>query len=202
MKKIHLLYLTLCSVFILSVLLTACGNLTTYTTAFKTADLTGRRATFPYPLYSKWFSVYNQQTGVEINYQAVGSGAGINQIIAGTVDFGASDAIMNSEQQSQAETAFGPILQIPMTVGSVAIIFNLSGINSLQLNLSGEVLADVYLKKITKWKDPEIAAINPGLDLPDKSINLVHRSDGSGTTYIFTNYLTKISNEQTRLVNG
>jgi phosphate transport system substrate-binding protein len=158
-------------------------------------NLNGAGATFPAPLYTKWFNEYYKLTGVKINYQAVGSGAGITQITEGTVDFGASDGIMTAEQQANAEAAHGPILHIPMTSGAVAIVYNLEGIGSGQLKLTGDVLADIYLKNITKWDDPRITALNPELTLPDTAIAVVHRSDGSGTTYIFTNYLSKISTD-------
>jgi phosphate transport system substrate-binding protein len=159
------------------------------------ANLLGAGATFPQLLYTRWFDEYFKLTGVKINYQGIGSGSGIQQITAGTVDFGASDGIMTAEQVSAAEAASGPILHIPMTTGSVAIIFNLQGIGSGQLKLTGEVLANIYLKKITKWDDPAITAINPGLSLPNTPIAVVHRSDGSGTTFIFTNYLSKVSED-------
>jgi phosphate transport system substrate-binding protein len=158
-------------------------------------SLNGAGATFPNPLYTKWFDEYYKLTGVKINYQAIGSGGGIQQITEGTVDFGASDGIMTAEQQTKAESLHGPILHIPMTSGAVAIIYNLTGIGSGQLKLTPDVLADIYLKKIGKWNDPRIAAINPGLQLPAEAIALVHRSDGSGTTFIFTNYLSKVSDE-------
>jgi phosphate transport system substrate-binding protein len=158
-------------------------------------NLNGAGATFPAPLYTKWFDEYNKLTGVKINYQPIGSGGGISQITEGTVDFGASDGIMTAEQQAKAEAAHGPILHVPMTSGSVAIIYNLTGIGTGQLKLTGDVLANIYLKKITKWNDPAIVGINAGLNLPDTSIGVVHRSDGSGTTFIFTNYLSKVSAE-------
>jgi len=157
--------------------------------------LTGAGATFPQPLYTKWFDVYNKTYGIKINYQGIGSGAGIQQITLGSVDFGASDALLSSDQENAAVAAFGPILQIPMTSGAVAIIYNLPGISSGQLKLTGEVLANIYLKKILKWNDPTITVLNPGVNLPNLAITVVHRSDGSGTTFIFTNYLSKISNE-------
>jgi phosphate transport system substrate-binding protein len=157
--------------------------------------LNGAGATFPAPLYTKWFDEYNKITGVKINYQAIGSGGGINQITAGTVDFGASDGIMTDNQTANAVAEHGPILHIPMTSGSVAIIYNLTGIGTGQLKLTGDVLANIYLKKITNWNDPAIAGLNAGLNLPDTSIAVVHRSDGSGTTFIFTNYLSKTSDE-------
>ncbi len=172
-------------------------------TPTQTANLNGAGATFPALLYTKWFDVYYTLTGVKINYQALGSGAGINQITAGTVDFGASDGIMTDAQQAKAESADGPILHIPMTSGAVAIIYNLTGVGSGQVKLTGDVLANIFLKKITKWNDPAITALNPGLTLPDAPITVVHRSDGSGTTFIFTNYLSKVSADwSTQIGNG
>jgi len=173
---------------------TASPKPTPLTTAQAT-NLNGAGGTFPAPLYTKWFDVYDQLTGVKINYAAVGSGAGISQITAGTIDFGASDAIMTSDQQAKAEAAGGPILHIPMTSGAVAIIYNLSGIPSGQIKLTGDVLAKIYLKTIKNWNDSQITILNPGLDLPDMPIAVVHRSDSSGTTYIYTNYLSKVSSD-------
>lgn len=164
-------------------------------TTAQATSLNGAGATFPQPLYTTWFDVYAKITGVQINYQGVGSGAGISQITADTVDFGASDGIMNADQQSKAEAAGGPILHIPMTSGAIAVIYNLSGITSGTIKLTGDVLAKIYLKQITQWNDPQITALNPGLNLPDTAIAVVHRSDGSGTTNIFTNYLAKVSND-------
>jgi len=157
--------------------------------------LTGAGATFPGPLYSKWVDEFDKSCKVKINYQAIGSGGGIKQITEKTVDFGASDGIMNEEQTAAAEAAGGPILHIPMTSGAVAVVFNLSGVKSGQLKLTPDVLADIYLKKITKWDDPRITALNADLKLPSTDIAVVHRSDGSGTTFIFTNYLSKVSLE-------
>ena len=157
-------------------------------------NLTGAGATFPAPLYTKWFDEYNKLTGVKVNYQPIGSGGGISQITEGTVDFGATDGIMTAEQVAKAEAKSGTILHIPITSGSVAIIYNISDIGG-QLKLTGEILADIYLKKITKWNDPAIVALNPGLKLPGEAIAVVYRSDGSGTTFILTNYLSKISAE-------
>jgi len=157
------------------------------------STLNSAGATFPQPLYTKWFDVYNSLYGVKVNYNGIGSSGGIKAITDGTVDFGASDAIMSAAQQAAVEAAHGPTLHIPMTSGSEAIIFNLPGITSGQLKLTGGVLADIFLTKITKWNDPQITALNPGLNLPNASIAVVHRSDGSGTTYIFTNYLSKVS---------
>lgn len=158
-------------------------------------SLTGAGATFPAPLYSKWFDEYNKLTGVAINYQAIGSGGGIKAITDGTVDFGASDGIMSDAEQAAAEAAHGPIMHVPMTSGSVAIAYNISGMKSGELKLTPDVLADIYLGKLTKWNDPRITAINPGLTLPNSDIAVVHRSDGSGTTYIFTDYLSKVSQD-------
>jgi phosphate transport system substrate-binding protein len=158
-------------------------------------SLTGAGASFPYPLYSKWTSQFEKLCGVQINYQSVGSGAGISQITAKTVDFGASDGIMTDEQVAAAEAAGGPILHIPMTSGAVAVIVNLPGIDQGQLKLTPDVLANIYLKNIKKWNDPAITELNPGISLPSSDIAVVHRSDGSGTTYIFTNYLSKASSE-------
>jgi phosphate transport system substrate-binding protein len=157
--------------------------------------LTGAGATFPFPLYSKWMDKYGKLCNVQINYQSIGSGGGIKQITAKTVDFGASDGIMNDEQTAAAEAAGGPILHVPMTAGAVAVVVNLPGIQSGQLKLTPDVLADIYLKKISKWNDPRVAASNPDISLPDMDIARVHRSDGSGTTFIFTNYLSKVSSE-------
>jgi phosphate transport system substrate-binding protein len=157
--------------------------------------LTGAGASFPYPLYTKWTDQFDKECDVQINYQSVGSGAGISQITAQTVDFGASDGIMTDEQVAAAEAAGGPILHIPMTSGAVAIIVNLPGIEQGQLKLAPDVLADIYLEEITKWNDPRITDLNPDLSLPDSDIAVVHRADGSGTTFIFTNYLSKVSQQ-------
>jgi phosphate transport system substrate-binding protein len=165
------------------------------TAAGQATSLNGAGATFPQILYTKWFDVYNSLYGVKINYQGLGSGAGINQITAGTVDFGASDGIMTADQITAAEAKGGPILHVPMVSGSEAIIYNLSGIASGQLKLTGDVLANIYLGKITKWNDSAIAALNAGLNLPAQDIATVHRSDSSGTTFIFTNYLSKVSDD-------
>jgi phosphate transport system substrate-binding protein len=155
--------------------------------------LSGDGATFPLPLYTSWVDAYHTLTGVEVSYQGVGSGSGIAAITAGTVDFAGSDAIMTDEQQAAAEDAGGPILHIPMTSGAVAVIFNVPGFSSTDIRLTGDVLADVFAKNITKWNDPRIVALNPALALVNQSITVVHRSDGSGTNFIFTNYLSKVS---------
>jgi len=156
------------------------------------AQLTGAGATFPNPIYTKWFAEYHKQhPDVEINYQAIGSGGGIRQILAGTVDFGASDGPMSDEQLSQAKIK---ILHIPTVLGAVVPAYNLPGL-SKELRFSPESLSGIYLGKITRWNDGAIAKDNPGLNLPDKDIVVVHRSDGSGTTYIFTDYLSKVNSE-------
>jgi phosphate transport system substrate-binding protein len=158
-----------------------------------TIPLKGAGATFPAILYTKWMEQFNQLYKVPISYDAIGSSGGINAITSMTADFGASDGIMTDTQVSAAQAAGGPILHIPMTSGSVAVAFNIAGVKSGDLKLSGQVLANICLKKIHNWKDPAIAALNPSLTLPDSEIVVVHRSDGSGTTNIFTNYLSKVS---------
>jgi len=155
-----------------------------------TAAITGAGATFPYPAYSKWAYDYNKETGVRLNYQSIGSGGGIKQIKAKTVDFGASDAPMKPAEMKE----FG-LMQFPMIMGGVVPVVNIKGVAGGQLNLSAANLADIYLGKITKWNDPKIVADNNGLKLPNGDITVVHRADGSGTTWIFTNYLTKVSSE-------
>ena len=158
-----------------------------------TADeltITGAGATFPYPLYMKWADMYNGLTGMKLNYQSIGSGGGIQQIKSKTVDFGASDAPLTKEELDAAG-----LIQFPMIIGGVVPVLNVEGIQPGQLKLTGQVLADIYLGKVEKWNDPAIAGLNPGLRLPDLAITVVHRSDGSGTTWIFTNYLCKMSPE-------
>ncbi|RZU39497.1 phosphate ABC transporter substrate-binding protein PstS [Edaphobacter modestus] len=153
-------------------------------------NLNGAGATFPYPIYSKWFSEYNQQhPSVKINYQSIGSGGGIRQVSDGIVDFGASDVTMTDEQLAQAKVK---VMAIPTVLGAVVPVYNLPGVNK-DLNFSGDVIADIYLGKITKWNDGRIAKDNPGVSLPDKAILPVYRSEGSGTTFIFTDYLSKVS---------
>jgi phosphate transport system substrate-binding protein len=153
-------------------------------------DVTGAGASFPAPLYSKWAAEYNRATGAKINYQSVGSGAGMRQIEAKTVDFGASDAPMKDE-----ELARKGLVQFPTVIGGVIPVVNIKGVAPGQLRLSGQVLGDIYLGKITKWTDPAIKALNPSLDLPDAAIAPVRRADGSGTSFIFTNYLSKVNAE-------
>ena len=154
--------------------------------------INGAGATFPYPIYSKWFSEYSaQRPSVQINYQAIGSGGGIRQVTSGTVDFGASDGPMTDEQLKASKVK---ILHIPTVLGAVVPIYNLPGVSG-DLKFSPDVLADIYLGKIGNWSDPRIAKDNPGVKLPNTDIVVVHRSDGSGTTYIFTDYLSKVSSD-------
>jgi phosphate transport system substrate-binding protein len=153
-------------------------------------DLTGAGATFPYPLYYKWFSVYAAKTGVRINYQSIGSGGGIRQFSEQTVDFGATDAPMSDEEITRLRS--GGVMHVPTVIGAVAVAYNVPGITQ-PLKLSGEVLGDIFLGKITKWNDARIAALNAGVTLPSTDILVVHRSDGSGTTYVFTDYLAAVS---------
>jgi len=154
------------------------------------ATLTGAGATFPYPIYSKWFSDYATETGVKINYQSIGSGGGIRQVQEQTVDFGATDAPMTNDEMAKAKG--GAVLHFPTVLGADVITYNLPGLTS-RLRLTGPVLADIFLGRVTKWNAPAIAALNPGVNLPSTDILVVHRSDGSGTTYIFTSYLTAVS---------
>jgi phosphate transport system substrate-binding protein len=165
------------------------------TTVQQAKSLSGAGGTFINPLMTRWVDQYHTETSVEVSYGSVGSGAGIQQFTAGTVDFGETDAIMTDAQQSAAEAAGGPVLHIPMTTGAEAIVYNLPGIPSGTIKLTGDVLAKIYLKTITTWNDPQITALNPGLSLPNIPIVVVHRSDGSGTTYIFTNYLSKVNSD-------
>jgi phosphate transport system substrate-binding protein len=153
-------------------------------------DVTGAGATFPAPLYAKWADAYNKATGVKINYQSVGSGAGLRQIRGKTVDFGASDMPL-----TDADLAKDGLMQFPTVIGGVVPVINVKGITPGQLKLTGAVLGDIYLGKVTKWNDPSIAALNAGVALPDAAIAVVRRADGSGTTFIFTNYLSKVNAE-------
>jgi phosphate transport system substrate-binding protein len=154
------------------------------------ASLTGAGATFPNPIYTKWFDAYNKLTSVRINYQSIGSGGGIRQFTEGTVDFGASDAPMTDEQVSAVK---GNVLHVPTVLGAVVATYNLPSLGKSALRFDGPTLADIFLGRIMKWRDGRIAALNPGVNLPDQDIIVVHRSDGSGTTFIFTDYLSKIS---------
>jgi phosphate transport system substrate-binding protein len=153
-------------------------------------DLTGAGATFPYPIYSKWFSDYATKTGVKINYQSIGSGGGIRQLSEQTVDFGATDAPMSDAELAKAKG--GPIMHIPTVLGAVVVTYNVPELTR-PLRLDGATLANIFLGTITKWNDARIAALNPGAKLPASDILVVHRSDGSGTSYVFTDYLTAVS---------
>ena len=164
--------------------------LMSFATLSAAQDVTGAGASFPAPLYSKWAADYNKATSVKINYQSVGSGAGLRQIEAKTVDFGASDAPLKDE-----ELAKKGLVQFPTVIGGVVPVVNIKGVAPGQLKLSGQVLGDIYLGKITKWTDPAIKAMNPALALPDAAIAPVRRADGSGTSFIFTNYLSKANAE-------
>ncbi len=159
-------------------------------TAACAQQVTGAGATFPAPLYAKWADAYNKATGVRVNYPSVGSGAGLRQIRGKTVDFGASDMPLTDE-----ELAKDGLVQFPTVIGGVVPVVNIAGIQPGQLKLSGQVLGDIYLGKITKWNEPAIASLNPGVKLPDAAIAVVRRADGSGTSFIFTNYLSKVNPE-------
>ena len=158
-----------------------------FTTALA-ADMTGAGATFPYPIYAKWAETYKAATGNGLNYQSVGSGAGIKQIKAKTVDFGASDMPLKAE-----ELDADGLMQFPAIMGGVVTVVNLDGIAPGQLKLTGTVIADIYLGKIAKWDDAAITALNPGVKLPAQEITVVHRADGSGTSFLFTDYLSKVN---------
>ena len=159
-----------------------------FTSLAAAQDVTGAGATFPAPLYSKWAADYNKATGVKINYQSVGSGAGIRQIDAKTVAFGASDMPLKDDELAKKGQ-----IQFPTVIGGVVPVVNIQGVAPGQLRLNGQVLGDIYLGKITKWSDPAIKALNPTLALPDAAIAPVRRADGSGTSFIFTNYLSKVN---------
>lgn len=168
--------------------------------SFAQLKINGAGATFPYVIYSKWFDVYHQKTGIEFNYQAIGSGGGIRQVIEGTVDFGASDAPMKESEMKAVKDKQGTeILHIPTVMGAVVVSYNLAQAGH-GLKLTPEVLADIFLGKITMWNDSKITAINPGKKLPNEAILVAHRSDGSGTTNIFTDYLTKVSKDWAKKV--
>jgi phosphate transport system substrate-binding protein len=154
-------------------------------------SLNGAGATFPYPIYSKWFYEYNKSAGVAINYQSIGSGGGIQQLTAGTVDFGASDAPMTDEQIAKVKQG---VLHFPTVAGAVAVAYNVTGVDK-GLKLDAKTLVGIFNGSITKWNDPSIADLNPGVTLPDLNITVAHRSDGSGTSNIFTNYLSKVSTD-------
>jgi phosphate transport system substrate-binding protein len=170
----------------------AAGVLALVAVGANAQNINGAGATFPYPIYSKWFSEYSQlHPNVKINYQSIGSGGGIRQVSEGTVDFGATDGPMTDDQ---IVTAKVKVMHIPTVLGAVVPVYNIPGVNK-DLNFSSDVIADIYLGKITKWNDSRISKDNPGISLPDKSILPVYRSDGSGTTYIFTDFLSKVSSD-------
>ena len=182
---------------LIAVFLVACGRSETSSTASTSPAksggshiINGAGATFPYPIYSKWFTEYGKQNpDVRINYQSIGSGGGIRQLVAQTIFFGATDGPMTDEQLKSAP---GPILHFPTVLGGVVPIYNLEGVTQ-PLRFTGQTLAGIYMGKITKWNDPAIAKTNPGVKLPAADITVVHRSDGSGTTYIFVDFLSKVS---------
>jgi len=152
------------------------------------ADITGAGATFPYPIYAKWADAYKKATGNGLNYQSIGSGGGIKQITAKTVDFGASDAPMKGEDLEK-----NGLVQFPAIMGGVVPVFNLKGVGQREVKLTGEIVANIFMGKIKKWNDPAIVALNPGVKIGSDDISVVYRSDGSGTTFLFTNYLSKVS---------
>jgi phosphate transport system substrate-binding protein len=154
--------------------------------------LTGAGATFPNPIYTKWFDAYSKLTGIQINYQSIGSGGGIRQFTEGTVDFGATDGPMN---ESQIAAVKGNVLHVPTVLGAVVATYNLPSLGETKLRFDGSLLVDIFMGRVTKWSDERIAALNPGIKLPDIDLIVVHRSDGSGTTYVFTDFLNKFSRE-------
>jgi phosphate transport system substrate-binding protein len=156
------------------------------------AALTGAGATFPAPIYTKWFDAYARETGVRINYQSIGSGGGIRQFVEETVDFGATDAPMTDEQVAAVN---GDVLHVPTVLGAVVATYNLPSLGKTPLRFDGASLADIFLGRIAKWNDRRLSVLNPGVSLPDQDIIVTHRSDGSGTTFIFTDYLSKVSPE-------
>ena len=172
---------------IIHLMLTACA-LSSLGSPTLAQDVTGAGATFPAPLYSKWADAYNKASGARINYQSVGSGAGLRQIRGKTVDFGASDMPL-----TDAELAKDGLVQFPTVIGGVVPVLNVKGITPGQVRLTGALLGDIFLGKISKWNDPALTALNPGVPLPDAAIAVVRRADGSGTTFIFTNYLSKVN---------
>lgn len=162
----------------------------TFGAAAQATDITGAGSSFVYPVVSKWSAAYAEKTGNHVNYQSIGSGGGIRQVTAGLVDFGASDMPMTDEMLSSSKVK---LIHLPTVLGAVVPVYNVPGVG--QVKFSGEVLADIYLGKISTWNDPRIAKDNPGVKLPDQKIIVVHRSDGSGTSFIFTDYLSKVSKE-------
>jgi phosphate transport system substrate-binding protein len=172
--------------------LLALAGILVATTPAAAQRLTGAGATFPNPIYTKWFDAYSKKTGIQINYQSIGSGGGIRQFTEGTVDFGATDGPMN---ESQIAAVNGNVLHVPTVLGAVVVTYNLPALGETKLKFDGNALTDIFMGRITKWNDPKIAALNPGVRLPDADLIVVHRSDGSGTTYVFTDFLNKFSRE-------
>ncbi len=182
----------------LTIMLTAILAVTT----FAQVKLTGAGSTFDYPIFSKWFDLHNKTTGVQINYSSIGSGGGIQQVTEGTVDFGATDAPLTGTQLNAFKAKRGSdVIHLPIIIGGVAITYNLPSVGQ-GLKLDGATLADIYLGKITKWNDARISSLNKGKNLPNKAILITHRSEGSGTTFIFTSYLTKVSAEWAKKVGN
>jgi phosphate transport system substrate-binding protein len=167
-----------------------CSAAAAFCFSAQATDITGAGATFPYPIYAKWAEAYKDKSGVGLNYQSIGSGGGIKQIEGKTVDFGASDMPLKPEDLDK-----GGLMQFPTVIGGAVPVVNLEGIKPGEIKLTGTMLADIYLGKITKWNDPELTKGNPRVKLPDADITVVHRSDGSGTTFIWSNYLSKVSPE-------
>ena len=159
-------------------------------TAAQALDITGAGATFPYPIYAKWADAYKKETGISLNYQSIGSGGGIKQITAKTVAFGASDAPMKAEDLDK-----NGLVQFPAIMGGVVPVYNVKGVKPGDIKITGPLLAEIYLGKVKTWNDPAIGKLNPGVALPNQAISVVHRSDGSGTTFLFVNYLSKVSPE-------
>lgn len=184
------------SILLISLTFFSCGGKRNVALNRSGGQLNGAGATFPFPIYSKWFDEYYKiDKNAKINYQSIGSGGGIRQITEGTVDFGASDSPMSDAEKKKAEEKNNSrVLQIPTVLGAVVLTYNLPGINK-NINLSGETIADIYLGKIKKWSDAKIKADNPDINFPDKEIVVCYRTDGSGTTYIYTDFLSKVSTE-------
>ncbi|WP_172806764.1 phosphate ABC transporter substrate-binding protein PstS [Endozoicomonas arenosclerae] len=173
-----------------SVLMSSLLAAASFSASAKTETINGAGASFPHPIYANWAEEYQKETGVRINYQAIGSGGGIRQITAKTVDFGASDAPLDAKKLDKED-----MIQFPMVMGAIVPVINVPGIEPGALKLTGEVLADIYLGNIKKWNDKRITDLNPGVTIPNQAIYVVHRSDGSGTTYNFTDYLSRVSPE-------
>lgn len=207
-NKLKYLY-SLFTVLVMMLTITACSqakkpdqknssksaNNSSTTTDAQATIINGAGSTFIYPMFSKWTNEYHKMhPDIEFNYQAIGSGGGIRQLLNGTVEICGSDAPLNDQQLAAAEKAYGPVVHLPDAMGAVAISYNIPGVKAT-LKFTGQVIADIYLGKITKWNDPQIKALNPGVNLPNSAIVVVHRSDGSGDTYIFVDYLSKVSKQ-------